>query len=42
MHDDLHVYDPAILSAHARRLLIVVAAVAALVLGFVTPARAAS
>ena len=42
MHDDVQVYDHAVLSAHARRLLVVLAAVAALVLGLVTPAHAAN
>ena len=41
MHEDLQVYDPATVSAPARRLLVVVAAVAALLLRFVTPAQAA-
>ena len=42
MHDDVQVYDHAVLSPHARRLLVVLAAVAALVLGLVTPAHAAN
>jgi hypothetical protein len=41
MHDDVPVYDHVALSPYARRLLVVLAAVAALVLGLVTPARAA-
>jgi hypothetical protein len=42
MPDDVEVYDHAVLSPHARRLLVVLAAVAALVLGLVTPAHAAN
>ena len=41
MLDDVQVYDHAVLSPHARRLLVVLAAVAALVLGLVAPAQAA-
>jgi hypothetical protein len=41
MHDDTPVYDHPVLSAHARRALVVLAAVAALVLGMFSPAHAA-
>ena len=41
MHDDVQIYDHPVLSPRARRLLLVVAAVAALVLGLVAPAQAA-
>jgi hypothetical protein len=41
MNDDVQVYDHPVLSAHARRLLTVVAAVTALLLGLVSPAHAA-
>lgn len=42
MPDDVQVYDHAVLSARARRLLVVLAGVAALVLGLVAPAQAAN
>ena len=42
MHDHDQVYDHPVLSAHARRLITVLAAVAALLLGFMTPAQAAN
>ena len=41
MHDDIQIYDHAVLSPYARRLLVVLAAVAALVLGLMAPAHAA-